>query len=333
MNSQQLSLYPSTHSEHAAPSEPLTVAKAERIVTTLPSATEIVALLGLEDKLVGITHECDYPPSVKTKPVVMRSVFDTTHMTSREIDDNVISHVTSGRSVYAIDEELLGRLSPDLIITQELCEVCATPLREVAKTLAHLDTKPRILSLTPHNLEEVIEDVVRVGRATGSYDKARKISLQLSQRVDLVRQKIQDDPELHRSSVFCLEWLDPVYCSGHWMPELVEYAGGKEILGRFGEPSTVVEWEKVLEKDPEVIFVTVCGYSVERTLAEISTLTSKEGWHSLRAAKAGKVFVLTALLTTADRGRDLSMVWKSWHFCCTLNYFPITDLPLPLLSL
>ena len=293
MHSQQLSLYPSAHVEHARQNEPLQQeARAERIVTTLPSATEIVALLGLEDKLVGITHECDYPPSVKTKPVVMRSVFDTTKMKSREIDDNVLSRVTTGRSVYTIDEEMLRRLSPDLIITQELCEVCATPLREVSKTLMHLNPQPRILSLTPHNLEEVIDDVVRVGRATGNYQVAKNIAGQLLRRVELVRQKIQNSPGIYRPSVFCLEWLDPLYCSGHWMPELVEYAGGKEILGSWGEPSTVVEWDRVRKSDPEVLFVTVCGYDVNRTLGEISTLTSKEGWNNLQAVKAGKVYVL-----------------------------------------
>jgi iron complex transport system substrate-binding protein len=263
--------------------------KAERIVTTLPSATEIVALLGLQDELVGITHECDYPPEVKTKPVVMRSVFDSTKMTSRAIDDAVLDRVTKGKSVYEIDEHLLKSLSPDLIITQELCEVCATPLREVAKTIAHLDPKPRILSLTPHNLEEVIEDVIRVGAATGRDDRARMAAFELRQRVNEVRNRCADS---ERPSVFCMEWLDPVYCSGHWMPELVDYAGGKEVLGKFGEPSTVVEWDEVLQADPDVIFVTVCGYDVGRTLSEITTLTEKHDWNKLKAVKKGRVFVL-----------------------------------------
>src|SRR5579872_3859918 len=212
----QLSLYPASHTQHTVRDKPVAGIRAERIVTTLPSATEIVSLLGLEDKLVGITHECDYPPSVTTKPVVMRSVFDSRQMTSREIDDNVLSRVTSGKSVYQIDEKLLQVLSPDLIITQELCEVCATPLREVAKTIGNLDPKPEILSLTPHNLKEVIEDVVRVGRATGTLEKAKQISKELLDRVNFVREKVAINPELHRPTVFCLEWLDPIYCSGHW---------------------------------------------------------------------------------------------------------------------
>ncbi len=285
-----MSLYPPSHLDHRSPAED-TGASARRIITTLPSATEIVALLGLEDKLVGITHECDYPPEIRLKPVVMRSVFDSTQMTSREIDDSVLERVTQGKSVYTIDEELLRSLAPDLIITQELCEVCATPLREVSKTIANLNPKPGILSLTPHNLEEVLQDVVKVGRATGSLERAKEILSKLESRVDKVKEKCMDS-SVQRPSVFCLEWLDPVYCSGHWMPELVDYSGGREGLGKFGEPSTVVEWEKVLKIDPEVIFVTVCGYDVQRTLSEISTLTGKEGWGSLRAVRNSKVFVM-----------------------------------------
>jgi len=289
----ELSLYPASHLDHKKPPRAKNdiSGAAERIVTTLPSATEIVALLGLEGKLVGITHECDYPPEVRSKPVVMRSVFDSTKMSSRAIDDAVLDRVTKGKSVYEIDERLLRSLAPDLIITQELCEVCATPLREVSKTIASLDPKPRILSLTPHNLEEVLEDVISVGRATGRLERAKDVVSKLQSRVDVVRERC-NDTSIQRPSVFCLEWLDPVYCSGHWMPELVDYAGGKEVLGKFGEPSTVVDWESVLDVDPEVVFVTVCGYDVGRTLSEISTLTKKPRWNEIHAVKNGRVYVL-----------------------------------------
>jgi len=290
-----LSLYPPSHLDHRKSpedsEEDLENESAERIVTTLPSATEIVALLGLGEKLVGITHECDYPPEVISKPVVMRSVFDSTKMTSRAIDDAVLERVAKGESVYAVDERLLKSLAPDLIITQELCEVCATPLKEVSKTISSLNPKPRILSLTPHNLEEVLGDVIRVGKATGKADLAKSVVSKFEERVNSVRNAYADS-HVKRPSVFCLEWLDPVYCSGHWMPELVDYAGGKEILGRLGEPSSVVEWDDVLSADPEVIFVTVCGYDVKRTLSEISMLTRKLKWGELRAVKNGRVFLL-----------------------------------------
>ncbi|MDA4130680.1 MAG: cobalamin-binding protein, partial [Thaumarchaeota archaeon] len=317
-----LSLFPQTHQEHVLTRGSDVEGRAERIVTTLPSATEIVSLLGLEEKLVGVTHECDFPPSVRKKPVVMRSVFEATRMTSREIDDNVIACLTEGRSVYQIDESLLRSLSPDLIITQELCEVCATPLREVAKTISGLYPKPRILSLTPHNLKEVIEDVVRVGRATGTLDRAQKLTSELKRRVDFVREKFLNIGDLEIPTVFCLEWLDPIYCSGHWMPELVEYAGGKETLGRLGEPSTVVDWKQVREIDPEVIFVTVCGYDVHRTLEEISTLTNREGWNELRAVKSGKVFILDSPSYFSRSGPRLVDGLEIMAFLLHPNLFP-----------
>ncbi len=326
-----LSLYPPSHLEHKPSSSSAREGTsegrfAERIVTTLPSATEIVALLGLANKLVGITHECDYPPEVRSKPVVMRSVFDSRKMTSRAIDDAVLERVTKGESVYEIDERLLKSLAPDLIITQELCEVCATPLREVSKTIANLNPKPRILSLTPHNLEDVIDDVERVGKATGKLERAREIVSELQSRVDKVRERCASS-QFERPSVFCLEWLDPVYCSGHWMPELVDYAGGREILGRFGEPSTVVEWERVLEADPEVIFVTVCGYDVQRALSEISTLTTKPKWSEIRAAKSGRVYVLDSPAYFSRSGPRLVDGLEIMAFLLHPELFPDYRLP------
>lgn len=264
----------------------------ERIVTTVPSATEIVSLLGLEDRLVGISHECDFPPSVRKKQVVVKSVLDTQRMTSKEVDDSVLGYSSEGRSIYEIDEPLLRRLKPDLIITQELCEVCATPLRLVAKVISHLDPRPLTISLSPHDLEGVLENVVEVGSATGRLPEARRVVSLLHRRIERVKRRCLGNRGIPKPSVFCLEWLDPIYCSGHWMPELVKYAGGVEILGRQGEPSSVVPWPKVVASNPEVILVTVCGYSVERVLSEISTLTQRREWKRLQAVRNGRVFVL-----------------------------------------
>jgi iron complex transport system substrate-binding protein len=269
-----------------------TKSEVKRIVSTLPSATEIVCLLGLKDKLVGITHECDYPASVRSKPVVMSSVFDARKMNSKEIDHSVTERHSQGRPIYTIDEELLQRLNPDLIITQELCEVCATPLQVVAKSVSRLNPRPDILSLSPHTLEDVIQDIIDIGIATGRARLSLEIADSLKRRINKVKQECLKLTASARPSVFCLEWLEPLYCSGHWMPEIVQYAGGREVLGRLGEPSIVTKWEQVLEENPEVIFVTVCGYDIERTLAEISLLTKRDRWNSLQAVKAGKVFVL-----------------------------------------
>lgn len=274
----------------AARTRQLDDARGMRIVTTLPGATEIVALLGLEENLVGVTHECDYPPSVKKKPVVMRSVFDTTRMNNKEIDDSVISTLTKGNSLYEIDEELLKSLKPDLIITQELCEVCATPLRDVSKAIGSLEQKPSVVSLTPHKLEDVLEDVMKVGRATGKVEKAEKVVSDLGRRIDSVRKKSGTLKD--RQSVLCLEWVDPIYCSGHWMPELVSYAGGRETIGKLGEQSTIISWQDIVKADPDVIFIVICGYNIERTLGEIEILTKSKYWDNLKAVRNDGVYVL-----------------------------------------
>lgn len=168
--------------------------------------------------------------------------------------------------------------------------MCATPWREVSKVMINLKSKPKILSLSPHSLEDVLVNIIEVGRATGTLEKAKQISQSLQARINDVKERCMNSSK--RPTVFCLEWLDPLYCSGHWMPQLVEYAGGKEVLGRLGEPSSVIFWDKVVKSDPEVIFVTVCGYDVQRTLGEISTLTKRDGWDDLRAVKNDKIFVL-----------------------------------------
>lgn len=223
---------------------------------------------------------------------MMKSVFDSRMRTSKEIDDLVLKYVSKGRPIYEIDDSLLKRLNPDLIITQELCEVCATPLQVVAKSIDRLDPRPRVVSLSPHDLEDVLNNVIEVGVATGRLNEAKRVVASLQRRIDHVRDRCQSDPDLPKPSVFCLEWLDPIYCCGHWMPELVAYAGGREVLGRLGEPSTVTPWEKVVAADPDVIFVTICGYHVERTLSEFSRLTRREGWDGLMAVRSGRVYVL-----------------------------------------
>ena len=269
--------------------EPEHHAEVKRIVTTLPSATEIVALLGLEDKLVGITHECDYPPSVRKKPTVLRSVFDSNRMTNREIDDSVMVRVENGEPIYEIDEALLRSLEPDLIITQELCEVCATPLRQVSTIIARLESTPQVLSLAPHHLGDVLCNILRVGEATGTLSRAKEIVSEFQKRIDVVKERCSVAQKL---SAVCLEWIDPIYCSGHWMPEMVSYAGGIELLGRLGEPSMMVSWDQVLRADPDVILVSVCGYNVNKTLGELSTLTNRTDWENLHAVINGRVYVL-----------------------------------------
>jgi iron complex transport system substrate-binding protein len=261
-----------------------------RIVSTLPSATEIVCALGLEDELVGVTHECDYPPSVRSKPVVVRSVFDTSAMDAKSVDKLVSEYLRSGRPIYKVDVELLTRLQPDLVVTQEVCDVCAVSSSVVLDSVEKLSKKPEVVTLNPHSLEDVLSDVLRVGEAAGRLDMARRLVDSLEARIQRVKREVSTRSV--RPRVVCLEWLDPVYNAGHWLPQMVEYAGGKEVLGVKGAPSRRVGWERVLEADPEHLFLTVCGYDVERTIRELAALASRDGWPTLQAVREGNVYAM-----------------------------------------
>lgn len=261
-----------------------------RIVSTLPSATEIVCALGLEDELVGVTHECDYPPSVRSKPVVVRSVFDSSAMDAKSVDNLVSEYLRSGRPIYKVDMELLTRLQPDLVVTQDVCDVCAVSSSVVLDSVEKLSEKPEVVTLNPHSLEDVLSDVLRVGEAAGSLERARRLVDSLQARIQRVKRMAS--ARSGRPSVACLEWLDPVYNAGHWLPQMVEYAGGREVLGVKGAPSRRVGWERVLEADPEHLFLTVCGYDVERTIRELSALTGRDGWLTLQAVREGNVYAM-----------------------------------------
>lgn len=261
-----------------------------RIVSTLPSATEIVCALGLEDELVGVTHECDYPPSVRSKPVVVRSVFDSSAMDAKSVDNLVSEYLRSGRPIYKVDMELLTRLQPDLVVTQEVCDVCAVSSSVVLDSVEKISKKAEVVTLNPHSLEDVLSDVLRVGEAAGSLERARRLVDLLEARIQKVKRRVSGCGG--RPRVACLEWLDPVYNAGHWLPQMVEYAGGKEVLGVKGEPSRRVRWESVLEADPEHLFLTVCGYDVERTIRELAALASRDGWFTLQAVREGNVYAM-----------------------------------------
>ena len=265
----------------------------KRIVSILPSATEIICLLGLEQNLVAISHECDYPESIRGRPRVTKPLLDTLSMDSRSIDEGVLSAVKSGAPLYAIDQDLLERLAPDLVIAQELCHVCATPFDAVSNAVNKLPARPELISLAPHTLENVLEDIRRIGIVTGRTLMASQVIEELERRINLVKERCANSVQ-RVPSVFCAEWLDPLYNSGHWMPELVEYAGGVEVMGRPGDPSIPVSLDSVIEKDPEVILFAVCGYGVERTLRELpSALKTDTRWDKqLAAFRNGRVYVL-----------------------------------------
>lgn len=260
-----------------------------RIVSLLPSATEILCSLGLADSVAGITHECDYPPEIRTRTVMTRCVFDSDQMTQPEIDDAVRSLATEGKSLYQIDDELLRKADPDLIVTQDLCHVCAITPDEVNRSVSLLSKKPHIISLNPKILEDVFSDLMTVAEAAGV--KGDSVVESLQSRVRKIAPAALLRP---RPRVACIEWLDPLWRTGHWVPGMVELAGGAEILAEIGNPSRLLSWEELREKDPDLVVLMPCGYNLNRTRDEFLRLRNKYPWKELRAFQTQSVYAVDA---------------------------------------
>jgi iron complex transport system substrate-binding protein len=261
---------------------------ADRIVSLLPSATEIVCALGLEDRLVGVTHECDYPLSVKSLPKVTHTLIPT-DASSAEIDALVRDRLGAQSALYTLDMEVLERLRPDLIVTQALCDVCAVSESEVRSAACLLPTGPAVLNLEPETLDEVIACIGQVAAAAGVPERADAVSDALRARVDAVVSRSRT--VAHQPRVALLEWIDPPFSTGHWNPELVRLAGGEDGLGRAGQKSVTLRWEQVIEWQPEVVLISCCGFTAERALQETGVLRSVPGWEDLPAVRDDRVYV------------------------------------------
>lgn len=265
---------------------------ARRIVSFLPSATEMACALGLADRLIGITHECDYPPEIEGKPIVVRSALPIERMTQREIDVAVAERLRQGLSLYQVDEALMRDISPDLILTQDLCQVCAPSGNEVAQLLRSLPNQPHILWLTPTSLEQIFDNLRELGEATGRLPQAE--ALIATGRARLRKIAAATSAISDRPRVFCMEWIDPVYCSGHWVPEMVSIAGGADELARGGADSVRIPWDDVLRWAPEVLIVMPCGFDLPEVVSRASQLLSYPAWSALPAVRAGCVFAVDA---------------------------------------
>jgi iron complex transport system substrate-binding protein len=262
-----------------------------RIVSLLPSATETLFALGLDEELVGVSHECDFPPAAKTRRSVVRSRLPK-DATPPEIDKLVREHVERGESIYAVDREILEELAPDLILTQDLCHVCAATPDELGAALAHISQRPEVLSLDPRDLGDVWRDILWIGERTGRRERAQKFVERIGERLA----GIEEDagPVEPRPRVAVLEWLQPFYVGGHWVPEMVYHAGGVDVLGKPKQPSHVVSVEEIVSARPEFLFIAPCGYNAEQGRAEYRSLTFPEEWRSIPAVREGRVFALDA---------------------------------------
>lgn len=259
-----------------------------RIVSLIPSATEIVCALGFEAELVGRSHECDYPPSVTQLPPLTEPKFDV-RGTGREIDDRVKDVLQNAISVYKVDETRLNELAPDFIVTQAQCEVCAVSLSEVERIAREcLSTPASIISLEPMCLADLFSDIQRVADALGVPERGTEVVLKLQARIDDIAQRAA---ELPKQTVACIEWIDPLMAGGNWMPELVELAGGKELFGKAGAHSPWIDWGDVWAADPDKIVVLPCGFDIERSIQEMTALTKQPGWKTLRAIRNEQVYI------------------------------------------
>ena len=256
-----------------------------RIVSLVPHATELLFALGMGDQVVGVTHECDYPDEARDLPQVTRDVLDP-GLAPGQIDAAVRARTEAGESIYALDDELVRELEPDLIVTQSLCHVCAVSADEVQALARELPGRPRVISLDPSTYGETLGDVRTIAQATSSKDAALDLIARTARRADVVRLAVRGAP---RPRVAALEWLDPVFVAGHWTPQLIEMAGGEDVLGFAGEPSRQATWEEVAAGQPEVVIVMPCGYDAARALVEAEEFADR-----LRSLGADQVVAVNA---------------------------------------
>jgi iron complex transport system substrate-binding protein len=273
-----------------------------RIASLLPAATEMACALGLVDQIVGVSHECDYPNAIATRPKLTSSVLPR-GLTQEEINAFVTSRLRGGESLYEIDTRLLRELAPDLILTQDLCEVCGVSSKELDVACQILPNTPRILRFSPQSLADVHENLRVLAEATGRRAAAERIIASAQSRASFIANRLAGVPH---PRVFCMEWLDPPYCSGHWVPEMLEIAGGTDSLSRKGRDSVRIAWEDVLTWAPEVLILMPCGFNLEQVIRQAEVLPALPRWPELPAVQDNRVFAVDANAHFARPGPRLS---------------------------
>ncbi len=264
---------------------------AKRIVSLLPSATELIYELGASDLLYGVTHECNYPEDAQSKPRVIRSIVDSANLTSKEIDEKISKLAKDGKDIYKLDKENMKKAAPDLIISQLICEVCSAHTNQVNQALEIARTKPRIYSYDPHNIGDVLKTVEDIADLIGQRERGKKLKEHLLTKINTIQARNYEI----KPNVLALEWLEPFYSIGHWVPEMIQISGGKSVLGHPGEHSFRIPFSKVLDTDPDIIILMPCGFDTKRTKIEYDkTLRGNEDWQKIRAVQEGNVFAVNA---------------------------------------
>jgi len=265
--------------------------RSERIVTFLPSATELIYSLGAEDRLFGVTHECNYPSDAKTKPRVISSVFDPASMSSKQIDDKICQLMSEGKEIYSLNKENLLSAKPDLIISQNICEVCSAHTEHVNMAVEMLEKKPEVYTMDPHDVGEILVSIKDISRIIGKEKEGSRLIDSLSKRLEFVKGKTFEK----RPKVVAIEWVDPFFTSGHWIPEMIEIAGGENLISLEKMPSRKMKLEEIKEANPDIIVVMPCGFDVKRTVNEYKkVLAENPEWNELKAVKENNVYAVDA---------------------------------------
>ncbi|WP_448702801.1 cobalamin-binding protein [Mucilaginibacter sp. AW1-3] len=268
---------------------PIMDQSSPKLISLLPAATEIICALGLQQNLIGRSHECDYPEEIKALPVCCEASFGN-ELSSIDIDRKVKEILTDALSVYTVNKEVIKQLNPDVVITQAQCDVCAVSLKDVEEALENLlDKDASIISLQPETLDDIFKDIRLVADQLGVSKAGDELLENLNERVDLIRHKLKYITD--KPGVACIEWLEPMMVSGNWIPEMVDIAGGRSILAENGKHSPYVNWEAIQAADPDIIIVMPCGFAIERTLKEMNVLLAQPGFADLKAVKNNRLYI------------------------------------------
>lgn len=281
-----------------------------KIVSFLPSSTEILYEIGAGDQITGVTHECNYPDMATNKPRVIKSSFDAAKMTSKEIDDKIASLMRSGEDIYIIDDQKLKESKPDLIIAQGVCEVCAPFTKEIERSKTILGYKPDLLVLDPHDLDDILVSIIQIADRTGRLEEGHRLVGSLQNRIDNIKRIVEakigaannntdtsnasEDTNKAKPRIVCLEWIEPFFIAGHWVPQMVDFAGGINGLNVPRQRSRRISIEEIIEFNPDKIVLMPCGFNIDRTLKELKVLQNNDKWKSLPAVKKNEVYAVNA---------------------------------------
>ena len=263
----------------------------KRIVSFLPSATELLYEFGVQDNLYGVTHECKYPQDATSKLKVIDSVINSDELTSKEIDTMTCQLLNDKKDIFILNEKNLIESNPDLIISQETCEVCAAYTNQVNKALEILQKKPKLYSMDPHNLNEIINSVTELGKILGNEKRATEITNSLEKRIENIKKIVNNK----KPKVLAIEWIEPFFTAGHWIPEMIQIAGGINMISKIGEHSRRLEFQEVIKSDPDIIIMMPCGFDTKRTILEYNNILKENKiWNSLKAVKNDQIFAVDA---------------------------------------